>query len=573
MKIDMYKSSGWFKDNYRHYLAAKGIKTKYDYLAHKEGYFISKEERLKRKAMGLTNRGPKYTQPGTPGAYTRTRPRQIISFEELLGKLAVAPIKRKELEDKARANGYTRQEDIDRVVNAEMKKRNELLYAARGIEGQVADIDEDVNKLEEEVANIKMTDVEGTGVLKTLFGARGEETRMKNGSYKRKRITIASLKKAAKDLEEIETPAAQEASKLILKNIAKIEEHTKKATELQKERAELVKQGEKLAGIPAKSGVEVNHIDTYKLLTKEEIGKIGRHPESGLKIVVPGEIEKRVLKRYGLTHDQLKDMGSDATLKSTDPSQRIAEKTMMINQKTKILREIEHVKQRVAARRRSAIVARAPSLSGIKVSDIRKEAEEKEAKGEKLKIRFLERGKTKGSDLPASVLKGIEGLSGRSRGKLLVRTGRDDLIKRAQKIGEKEMKLMRKRDKMKASAEQRSGVISMELGKTGISTQKETGKGEGFVLVEPRVHQKAPQNIFKTKVTSKERIKREERRQEAATRATPEYIEKQKRHRKMLAKDRAEKRSAEREEAEINESLASHVEMPKTSSEKVESPK
>ena len=170
-------------------------------------------------------------------------------------------------------------------------------------------------------------------------------------------------------------------------------------------------------------------------------------------------------------------------------------------------------------------------------------------------------------------MKGIEGLSGRSRGKLLVRTGRDDLIKRAQKIGEKEMKLMRKRDKMKASAEQRSGVISMELGKTGISTQKETGKGEGFVLVEPRVHQKAPQNIFKTKVTSKERIKREERRQEAATRATPEYIEKQKRHRKMLAKDRAEKRSAEREEAEINESLASHVEMPKTSSEKVESPK
>jgi hypothetical protein len=568
MKIAMYKGSGWFKDNYRHYLAAKGIKTRYDYLAHKEGYFISKEERLKRKAMGLSNRGPRNTPSGTPGAYTRTRPRKIISFEELLGKLAVAPIKRKELEDKARANGYTRQEDIDRVVNAEMKKRNELLYAARDIESRVADIDEDVNKLEEEVANIKMTDAEGTGVLKTLFGARGENN---------KRITIASLKKAAKDLEEIETPAAQEASRLILKNVARIEEHTKKAIKLQKERAELVKQGEKLAGIPARAGVDIGHTDTLQLLTKEEIGtaSIRKHPESGIKIsiVTPGVIEKKVLWKYGLTHDQLKAMGSDATLKSIDPSERIREKTMMLNQKTKILKEIERVKQRVAARRRSAIVAHAPPLSGVKVSDIRKEAEEKEAKGEKLLIRFLEKGKTKGSDLPSSVLKGLEGLSGRSRGKRLVTSGRDELIKRGQKIAEKEMNLMRQRSSMKASAEQRSGVISTELQKTGISTQKETGKGDGFVLVEPRVHQKAPQNIFKTKVTSKERVKREERRQESARRATPEYVEKQKRHRKMLAKDRSEKKSAEREEAEINESLRSHAEAPNPSSEKVEGPK
>lgn len=153
-----YKRTGWFNESYRHYLAAKGVKT---------SYFSKRREGWRSEAEGLRVAGPAVT--------TRTRPRKIFETEEFLKMLAVSKDPKKNAEYmKLRSRMAELKEEID------VRSPKSMAYSKPGLlmRGKQILTPAKLNALEED-AQVKIGSASSTEELAAAQQMLGEIQKMR----------------------------------------------------------------------------------------------------------------------------------------------------------------------------------------------------------------------------------------------------------------------------------------------------------------------------------------------------------------------------------------------------------
>ena len=259
MSMSRYKKTGWFNESYRHYLAAKGIKTKID-------YFVRMDER------------PGFRPKGTPvPGHIRTRPRVILPTEKYLELLQFSPEKQKVLEAKYRKKGLSEDE-----VQIEVNKERDRLRASR----------ERYNKLKEEITELQR-DLQQNKVTDA------------NVSFSKLKQRAEENLKMAESPDEVKSAIVERAA------VESMSEDFKKQREIGKKLLEKQKAVKDMTGAGIRGGVPVGVLANSQLLTKkEQYGFHDKDTDVDFPALSVEQQQQLVKERRKKLHEELQEFGS-----------------------------------------------------------------------------------------------------------------------------------------------------------------------------------------------------------------------------------------------------------------------
>jgi hypothetical protein len=256
--MSRYKSAGWYGESYRHYLAAKGVKTKNDYFARINA--------------------PGFREKGTPvPGQIRTRPRVILPTEKYLELLQFSPEKQNVLEAKYRKKGLSEDE-----IHVEVAKERERLRASRE---RYNKLKEEITELQRDLQQNKVTDA---NVSFSKLKARAEENL-----------------KFAQTPDEVKSAIAERAA------VEAMSEDFKKQREIGKKLLEKQKEVKEMTGTGIRGGVPVGVLAKSQLLTqKEQYGFHDKDTDVDFPALSVEQQQQLVKERRKKLHEELQEFGS-----------------------------------------------------------------------------------------------------------------------------------------------------------------------------------------------------------------------------------------------------------------------
>ena len=259
MSMSRYKKTGWFNESYRHYLAAKGIKTKTNYFAR------------------IDDR-PGFRPKGTPvPGHIRTRPRVILPTEKYLELLQFSPEKQKVLEAKYRKKGLSEDE-----VQIEVNKERDRLRASRE---RYNKLKEEITELQRDLQQNKVTDA---NVSFSKLKQRAEENLI-----------------MAENPDEVKAAINERAA------VEAMSEEFKKQREIGKKLFEKQKAVKDMTGAGIRGGVPVGVLANSQLLTKkEQYGFHDKDTDVDFPALSVEQQQQMVKERRKKLHEELQEFGS-----------------------------------------------------------------------------------------------------------------------------------------------------------------------------------------------------------------------------------------------------------------------
>jgi hypothetical protein len=222
-----YKRAGWYNESYRHYLAAKGVKT---------AYFSKRSDNKNLVEMGLRIKGPAQPPKGSYSGQQRTRKRKIFDSEEFLQRLRFSPEKQKVMEAKYRKQGLN-PEQIAHEIDEERKRLKELNL-------KYVSLQHDADKLRTDFEANKVSDVS---------------------------TSISALEKKGQINKELASnPEELRAANEALEEIGEMREDFKKQRQSEKELKKTEQEARDIAGVGGRGGATVSLLASSQLLTNKE---------------------------------------------------------------------------------------------------------------------------------------------------------------------------------------------------------------------------------------------------------------------------------------------------------------